>query len=326
MKKVLITGGAGFIGSHLARRLCDEGAELVLADNFSRGTHDPELAALAERDQVRVVTADLTDPAGFDSLGTGFDEVYHLAAILGVENVLRHPARVLRVNLLSTLNLLDWMTRGGGQKLFFSSTSEVYAWTKQFAEIPVPTPEEVPLSLTDLRNPRATYAGSKITGELAVHHYAEEGGFPYVIVRYHNVYGPRMGMDHVIPQIYDRLRRGERPLAVRSPEHRRAFCYVDDALDLSIAAMRSEACAGVTLNAGNDAEEVSIRELAEKIVAWSGEDVALTGVAAENDPIQRRCPDMSRARELLDYQPRFSLEAGLDRILSWYQTNVTFPA
>ena len=173
--------------------------------------------------------------------------------------MVEHPAEVIRTNALSTLHLLDWLVDGGGSKVLFSSTSEAYAWTQHFHELPVPTPEDVPLSLTDLADPRSSYAGSKIFGELAVTHYCRAHGTPFAIVRYHNVYGPRMGNEHVIPELYERARSGEDPLTVYSVDHRRAFCYVSDAVAATVAAMREPAAEGWTINVGNDREEVHNR-------------------------------------------------------------------
>jgi UDP-glucose 4-epimerase/UDP-glucuronate decarboxylase len=318
-RRVLLTGGAGFIGLHLARRLADDDStELTIVDDFSRGSVDEEFAAVADRPNVRVENADLTQPESWNALGGGYDDVYHLAAVLGVKHVLERPHDVLRVNALSTLHLLEWFTGGGGGKLLFSSTSEVYAWTQQVSVLPVPTPEDVPLSLTELENARSSYAGSKIFGELAVQQYCRRRDKPFVIVRFHNVYGPRMGHEHVIPELLGRVLAGQRPLVVYSPDHTRAFCYVSDAVDATFAAMREERANGRTLNIGNDLEELTIAELAARIITCADVDAGMEPRAAANDPVQRRCPDVSLARELLAYEPRTTLSEGLAQTVAWY--------
>jgi nucleoside-diphosphate-sugar epimerase len=318
-RRILVTGGAGFIGLHLSRRLSDDDeSEVTVVDDFSRGAGDAEFAELTARPNVHAVTADLTDPAAWARLGDGYDEVFHLAAIIGVRNVLERPYDVVRVNALATLHLLDWLVAGGGRKMLFSSTSEAYAWTQRFHALPVPTPEDVPLALTRLADPRSSYAGSKIFGELAVTQCCRVYDRPFVVVRFHNVYGPRMGREHVIPELFERATAGQRPLVVFSPDHRRAFCYVSDAVDAVVAAMRSPRAEGRTINIGNDRDEVAIRELASRILDWAGIDVPLAELAATNDPIRRRCPDLTRARELLGYEPRVDLDQGLDLTLSWY--------
>jgi UDP-glucose 4-epimerase/UDP-glucuronate decarboxylase len=245
--------------------------------------------------------------------------------VIGVRHVLERPADVVRVNALSTLAMLDWLTADGGRKVVFSSTSEAYAWTQQFHEIPFPTPEDVPLALTDLADPRSSYAGSKIFGELAVTQLCTARATPFSIVRYHNVYGPRMGSDHVIPEVFARVMAGEDPLVVYSSTHRRAFCYVSDAVDATIAAMRADGSAAATFNVGNDREEVEIADLAARIVARSGRDVALAPAQAANDPVRRRCPDLTRARTELGFEPQVTLDAGLDLTLAWYAERLGTP-
>jgi UDP-glucose 4-epimerase/UDP-glucuronate decarboxylase len=318
-RRILIAGGAGFIGFHLARTLAeDETSELTIVDDFSRGESDEEFAALAAKPNVRLEAADLADSGTWQRLGGGYDDVYHFAAVIGVKHVLARPHEVVRINALSSIHLLDWFVRGGGSNVLFCSTSEVYAWTLLFQRLPVPTPEDVPLSLTTLTDPRTSYAGSKIFGELAVNQYCHAYGKRFVIVRYHNVYGPRMGHDHVIPELLERTLAGEDPLVVYSAEHTRAFCYVTDAVEATIAAMHEPRADGQTINIGNDREEVTIAELASRLRAHTGLAPAIEPRAAANDPIKRRCPDLSRARALLAFEPKVMLDEGLGRTAAWY--------
>ena len=320
-KKILITGGLGFIGCQLANRLSEEpGTELLLIDNLARGRMDDEAKALIEKENVRFLQGDLTDPTFYEQFGTGYEAVYHFAAVVGVKNVIENPDIVIRINALATLHLLDWFVAGGGDSLMFPSTSEAYAWTRTFHELPIPTPEDVPLAVTNIDNPRTSYAGSKIFGELAVTHYCAKHNKRFAIVRYHNVYGPRMGTSHVIPQLYQRaVIDQQNPLTVYSIEHLRAFCYIDDAVEATIATMRKDGANGQTFNIGNDEEETKIGDLAAKIMAVGGVEAPIESKAAENDPINRRCPDLSKARELLDYQPKVTLEEGLRRTCAWYK-------
>jgi len=322
-RRILITGGAGFVGYHLAEALSqDDADDVTLLDNLSRGVQDDELSALTERPNVTLVIGDLREAGVWDELEGGYDEVYHLAAVIGVRKVVEHPAEVIRTNALSTLHLLDWLVDGGGSKVLFSSTSEAYAWTQHFHELPAPTPEDVPLSLTDLADPRSSYAGSKIFGELAVTHYCRAHGTPFAIVRYHNVYGPRMGNEHVIPELFARARSGQDPLTVYSVDHRRAFCYVSDAVAATVAAMREPAAEGWTINVGNDREEMPIGELAERLLRVAGIEATISPQKAASDPVKRRCPDLTRARELLGFEPRVMLDEGLERTLAWYASRL----
>ena len=319
MTRILITGAAGFVGWHLAMRLSSRpGYELTLVDNFVRGRRDADLDTLLERSNVTLISADLSDPCAFEQLGGGYDYVYHLAAIIGVKNVMSRPYEVVRVNALTTLHLLEWLRNGGGGKLLFSSTSEAYAWTQQFHELPIPTPKAVPLALTDLGNPRSSYAGSKVFGELAITHGCASAKKDFTIVRYHNVYGPRMGFEHVIPELFERALAGQNPLVVYSANHSRAFCYVRDAITATIAAMERPEANGATINIGTDAE-VTIGELATSVLAVAGVTSPVDAQVAAHDPIHRRCPDISRARTLLGYAPQISLREGLEKTLAWYR-------
>jgi len=322
LKRILITGAAGFVGCHLARELSEvAGNQLVLVDNFVRGHPDEDFEAVTSRSNVQRLSADLTDPRTFEQIGTGFDCVYHLAAIIGVKNVMKRPWDVVQVNGLSTLHLLEWFRSGGAQKLLFSSTSEVYAWTQQFHGLPVPTPEDVPVALTDLGIARSSYAGSKIFGELAVTHACASAGKAFVIVRYHNVYGPRMGFEHVIPELCKRVLSGQNPLVVYSVDHIRAFCYITDAVSATIAAMESDVADGQTINIGTD-EEVTIGDLAARVLRATNVTAGIAAQSAGYDPIKRRCPDISRARRLLGYRPQVSLSEGLERTLAWYEPRI----
>ena len=318
-RRILVTGGVGFIGYHLARVLAEDPTnDIVLVDNLVRGRLDEDMQALVAQPNVALIRGDLTDPATCERLGNGYQEVYHLAAILGVRNVLERPHEVLRVNAIATLHLLDWFGEGGGERLVFASTSETYAWTQQYHTLPIPTPEDVPLSLTDLGNPRSSYAASKIFGELAVTQYCGIYHRPFGIVRYHNIYGPRMGNDHVIPELYCRASGGQNPLVVYSANHSRAFCYVSDAVTATIGVMREERADGRTINVGNDMEEITIVELAKFVLQKAEIRADIAPQTAVSDPVVRRCPDISRARELLGYEPLVALEEGLELTLAWY--------
>jgi nucleoside-diphosphate-sugar epimerase len=132
-----------------------------------------------------------------------------------------------------------------------------------------------------------------------------------------------MGMDHVIPELFKRARDGQDPLVVYSVDHLRAFCYVSDAVAATIAAMREPKAEAATINIGNDAEEVRIGDLAERLVRLAGLQVGLASQPAPNDPVERRSPDLTRARELLGYEPRVGLDEGLEKTLGWYEKELS---
>jgi len=318
MAKALILGGAGFIGYHLAARLVSEGHAVTLVDDLSRGRRDREVEALCLRPGVALVQADLTRHDALAGLPRRWDQVYMLAAVVGVRNVETDPARVVRVNTLSLMHLLDWLGPESGV-LFFASTSETYAGGVSAGLVPTPTPEYVPLSVPDVAAPRFAYAASKILGEVAVIHTARARGLRAVIGRFHNVYGPRMGTDHVIPELSLRALRRENPFRVYGADQRRAFCHVSDAVEAMLRIMGLEAAGGQIINIGNDTEETRIEDLARLVLREAGFEPQLDRVPAPAGSVARRCPDIGRLRALTGFVPKVSLEAGVRETFTWYR-------
>ena len=318
MARILVLGGAGFIGHHLATRLAGDGHALTVVDDLSRGRADAALAALRARDGVAFHQADLTRPGALDGLARDWDQVYMLAAVVGVRNVERDPARVIRVNTLALLNVLAWLP-GRGETLFFSSTSENYAGGVSNGTVPVPTPEDVPLSVPDPAAPRWAYAASKIVGEAAVLHEARARGLRVIVGRFHNVYGPRMGADHVIPELALRALRRESPFRLYGAEQRRAFCHVSDAAEAMVRLIATEAAWGRVVNIGNDAEEIRIGDLARLVLDTAGFAPTIEPVPAPAGSVERRCPDLTRLRALTGFQPKVGLAAGVRDTFEWYR-------
>ena len=318
MPRTLILGGAGFIGYHLAARLCAEGHALTLVDDLSRGRRDRELDALCARPNVTMVRADLTRPDALAELGRQWDSVYMLAAVVGVRNVETDPARVVRTNTLALMHLLDWLVPESGT-LFFASTSETYAGGVSAGTVPVPTPEDVALSVSDIRAPRFAYAASKILGEAAVIHTARARGLSAVIGRFHNVYGPRMGADHVIPELALRALRRENPFRIYGAGQRRAFCHVSDAVEALLRLAPAQAAWGQIVNIGNDTEETLIEDLVRLVLREARFEPTLDRVAAPAGSVARRCPDIGRLRALTGFVPKVSIDAGVRDTVAWYR-------
>lgn len=322
MSKTLITGGAGFVGLALASELARRpGHEIVLVDNLSRGRKDEAFEALLALPQVSFFQADLTDPTAVSRLPLDCDHVYHLAALIGVKHVMKRPDEVLRVNLLGMFHLLAHL--GGSRDLrrfVFSSTSEVYAGTLRHYGMPVPTPESTPLALEDLSSPRTSYALSKIAGECLALQHANVHGLPVTNVRYHNVYGPRMGFAHVVPETMVKIAAsGGATIPVPSPTHTRAFCFIDDAVAATIACAEAEGTRNQTVNIGNPDEEVSIRALVEAVAEAMGRPVTIEELPDAPGSPARRSPDIARLRELTGFDPAVDLREGLRRTWDWYR-------
>jgi nucleoside-diphosphate-sugar epimerase len=319
--KVLITGGAGFIGYHLARKLSELGVEIDLLDDFSRGVSDDELAALVRKPGVHIRTGDLRRHGLVEELPKDYAHIYHLAAIVGVRHVLNRPYAVLSENVAMLMNVLEVArAQKDLRRLIFASTSEVYAGSVVHLSVPIPTTEGVVIALPDIGQPRTSYMLSKLYGEALCRH----SGLPVTIVRPHNVYGPRMGLVHVIPELMKKAHAqpngGE--LEVLSVDHWRTFCFVEDAVEMVVRAAAAEGADGSVLNVGKQAPETSIGELAELILKTMKKDLRIVArPAAPGSPL-RRSPDMSQTTAITGYVARVELPEGLQSVYEWYRRRV----
>lgn len=321
MKKVLITGGAGFIGLHLAKLLSSEDYHIDLVDNFSRGVMDAELEVLKDAANVNFYDRDLLKENALADLGDEYHFIFHLAAIIGVSHVLNRPFAVLDDNVKLLVNVLSFAKKQKSLNRFlFASTSEVYAGTLNYFTLPIPTPESSPLTIGELIQPRTSYMLSKIYGEaLSIH-----SGLPITIFRPHNVYGPRMGLSHVVPELLKKayaLNDGD-SLEVYSVNHKRAFCYIEDAVNTLKVIAESNKCEAETINLGNQDQEISMGDLATIIKDAVGKNITIIPLPSTPGSPERRCPDMSKLFELTRYKSKVTLEEGVQRTFAWYKKKV----
>lgn len=312
--KILITGGSGFIGAHLAKHALDNNDIVHMCDNNMRGVKDVFVDNLVNRG-AKFIKCDLTRLDEIIKLDKDYDIVFHLAAINGTENFYTIPYDVMRANILSTMNLLEYFN-GTKTKFIYSSSSETYACTFKFKPELIPTPETIELCIGDIFNPRYSYGGSKLTGELLVANFSHQYDLDFQIIRYNNVYGPRMGFKHVIPQFIKRAYFKENPFDIYGSTQTRSFCYVDDAVQ---ATMGLALCGknGI-FNVGNDKEEMKIINLAEKIVkSFEYEPDFRIKKQPEGD-VQRRCPDVTKLRNAINFVSKYDIDDGLEQTIAWY--------
>jgi nucleoside-diphosphate-sugar epimerase len=313
-ERALVTGGAGFIGAHLVARLLADGVDVTIVDDFSRGPRDAVVADLARH--ARLVQHDLTRPLT-DARGLGpVDAVYHLAAVVGVGNVELAPGHVLWTNLTATLNVLSWCRAQPPERLFLSSTSEITDGAAATGLARYPTRETDPYVLTDPFRPRSSYALSKVASEVLFVHLSGESSVR--IARYHNVFGPRMGTSHVIPQMIQRLLQGDDPFAIYGSGHSRAFCYVTDAVHATVLVMALPDAEPILVNIGDDREEITCAALAEKLFALAGRWPAVTDEPAPAGAAPRRLPALDELRRRVGYEPTVGLDQGLKATFDWY--------
>lgn len=321
MAKVLVTGGAGFIGYHLSNFLLKKKYNITICDNLFRGRMDDDLKILLENKNVHYIECDLTDANSTSKLDKKYDYVYHLAAINGTRYFYEMPDKVLRVNLLAAINILDWFIQTKSGKILFSSSSENYAGTYAIAKMKIPTPEDVPLCIEDVYNERKSYAASKIAGELLFINYARKYKFDMGIVRYHNVYGPRMGHEHVIPEFISRTLKKENPFNIYGGDETRAFCFIEDAVTATQLAMESKNTNMQILNIGT-MQELKINELAKKVINLAGYNPKIKINEAPKGSVRRRCPDIAKIKKLTGYSPVVGIDEGLRKTFAWYSRNL----
>lgn len=329
MKKVLITGGAGFIGYHLAKHLLDiykNHIEFVLVDNLQRGRMDNDFKTILEDKRVKFLNLDLTDPVSYDKLGVEYDHVYHLAAVNGTKLFYKIPHEVLRINTLSLAYMLEWFKKhSSAGKFCFPSSCESYAGAlNAFETLPIPTPETVPLVIDDPYNARWAYASTKLVGELFLIHYAQMYNFRALVVRPHNFYGPREGYDHVVPEFSERIAGRADPFPIYGADETRTFCYISDAVRAMQMLMDSPKTDGQpieTVHIG-DFHEITMKELAEKMFKVAGwKPKALDIKTAPPGSVKRRSADVSKLQALTGWKPEIQLEEGLKRTYEWYSAN-----
>jgi|TARA_B100000315_G_scaffold156179_1_gene144735 nucleoside-diphosphate-sugar epimerase len=324
--RTVITGGCGFIGKALASHLSktmDQTDELILVDTMQHHGNNMDADVLSFSG-VKIVKANLADQSSLKSIPTPVDRVYHLSAILGVSVVEEDPIRVMKNNTLSTMHLLDWFgkNQAKGARFLFSSSSEVYSGASLAGfDLPIPTPENIPVVLANLDNPRFCYALTKIWGEAYCNYQALKNNVFALSVRYHNIYGPGMGYDHVIPQVILRILSKENPFRIIAPQQTRSFCWIDDAVKATQLVMESEKVGpGMVVHIGNEVGEIKIEKLYEmlfEICDWRPEEILI--IQEQKGSVSRRCPDTEKLRQVTNYTPNTSLQIGIEKTVSWYK-------
>ena len=318
MSKIWVTGGSGFIGSALVKALLRGGHTVRVLDDNSRGS--PRRLQDVAKD-IEFIAGDIRDAGAVERAAAGQDEVHHLAFVNGTEFFYSQPELVLDVGVRGMVNVIDACRKNNVGTLVLASSSEVYQTPPQ-----VPTDETAPLSVPDPLNPRYSYGGGKIISELMAINYGRKFFERVLIFRPHNVYGPDMGWEHVIPQFALRVKKlGAQPPGSRLPfeiqgtgEETRSFCYVDDLVS-GVLVMRDKGEHLGIYHIGTQ-EEVSIADLARRIADLADSEIELIAGKPAPGGTMRRCPDISKLAKL-GYKPRVPLNDGLEPTVNWYWRN-----
>ena len=315
----MLTGGAGFIGTTLSRRLIDDN-ELVVLDNL----HRDALANtdLAGHSNLTFVQADVLDAEAVADTVRGATHIVHLAAIAGVDTVLESPVRTMRVNLIGTYNVLEAAhgTQESLERLVDFSTSEVFGRHAYKVE------EIHETAQGSVGEARWTYAVSKLAGEHFAHSYYDEFGLPTCSLRPFNVYGPGQIGGGAIRAFIETILAGEDLVIHGDGSQIRAWCYVDDLVDALLLVLERPEAVGEVYNIGNSRSVVTVFDLAMRIRRLMGSSSEITFRPLHYTDVEMRIPNIDKARRELGWEPRVDLDEGLAKTIAWYRERQPAPA
>jgi nucleoside-diphosphate-sugar epimerase len=312
MQSVLVTGGAGFIGSHLCDKLVGEGYKVYCLDNLLTGSRK-NIEHLIGNPNFEFVEADVVQPFTFDLLA--FNYIFHLASPASPIEYQNYSEETLLTNSIGTLNILK-IAKKTGAKFLLASTSEIYGDPLEHPQ------KETYYGNVNTFGPRACYDESKRFGETATYVYLHKHGIDGRVVRIFNTYGPRMKKDdgRVVSNFINRALKGD-PLKVDGDgSQTRSFCYVSDLVEGLYKAMFTEATNAQIFNLGNP-EEYTVKELAEKVIGLTGSKskIEYNGTFRKDDPMRRQ-PDITKAKNILGWEPKVKLEEGLQKTIEYYRS------
>ncbi len=312
-KRLFITGGGGFIGTRLSARLVEDN-EVVIYDNGRRDAL--RHTELATHRNVTIVRGDVLD---FDSVLKAMQScqmVVHLAAIAGVDDVFNHPVLTMKVNMIGTYNVLEAALQNKMERVLDFSTSEVfgsYAFRVQEGDV---------TSLGAVGETRWTYAVSKLATEHLAHNYYKEYGLPTASIRPFNIYGPQQVGQGAIHAFAMRALQGDDLVVHNDGSQIRAWCYVDDIVEGVVLALTRPEAVGQAFNIGNPRSVVTVYNLAREVIRVSKSSSKIRFDTVDRADVELRIPSITKARELLGFEPKVDLEEGLERTIEWYRRNL----
>ena len=309
-KKILITGGGGFIGTALAEKLAKQNEVVLLDRNFDRNSF--AFSKLKSNKDVRLVEADILDTQEVASVTQGAQVVVHTAAVLGVQEVLHNTSYTLDVNYTGTSNLLKAVSSNSGcERVIYLSTSEIFGDTAFRAT------ENGQAVLSSIQDARWCYCISKLAAEQLAFGYFREKGLPVVVVRPFNIFGPGRIGDHVMLRFILNALRNKNLKVYGDGTQIRAWCYIDDLCNALLQCIEVEEAVGQAFNIGNSRNTLTIYDLAKKVVSLCGSKSQIVFKALDFMDIDIRVPNISKARDVLGFTPEIELEEGLSRTIEW---------
>jgi len=311
-KTFLVTGGTGFIGSNISKRLTKRKYKVKIFDNNSRGSINKIKKILKK---VKFVKGDIRNKKSLDKALKKTDAVIHLAYVNGTKNFYKEPVKILDIAVKGILNVLEGCIKNNIKELYLFSSSEVYHVPNK-----LPTSEEESLKIPNVYNPRFSYGGGKILTELMGVHYGKKFFKKLIIIRPHNVYGPDMGRDHVVPEFINRLKKmkkNENKFLIKGTGHEtRSFIFVDDFVDAFDLVLKKGKHLSI-YNIGSD-KQIKISDLALKISKYLKKKIILKKTRIARGSPKHRCPNIKKIKKL-GFKQKYNIEYGLKKTISWYK-------
>ncbi len=319
-KKILVTGGSGFLGSALVKKLSSEGNDVYVFDNEFRGSKN----RIKGINISKYIIGDIRNKKDLEKIKIKFDYIFHLAFINGTNFFYEKPKLVLDVGIKGILNILECIKFNKQSKFILASSSEVYNYPKK-----IPTDEKTEIIIPDISNPRFSYSAGKIISEIVTINYLKEKKIPYLIFRPHNIFGPNMGNNHVIPEIIKKIytasskfyKKSCKIFIQGSGKETRSFCFVNDAINQLNFIYEKRGSDNQIFNIGQK-NEITIIKLIQDISKILNIKVKIISKPLLKGSVKRRCPNISKLLKI-GYKNNNNYSPGLRQTVLWYKKILT---
>lgn len=312
-KKVLVTGAGGFIGSHLTEKLCACGYGVKAFVHYNSRNSWGWLESSKCKERIEIISGDIRDTDIVRHAMSDVEMVFHLAALIGIPYSYHSPEAYVETNIRGSLNILQAAMDSGIKKVVITSTSEIYG-----------TAQVVPIAEAHPINPQSPYAATKIAADLLALSFYRSFNLPVVIVRPFNTYGPRQSARAVIPTIITQILNGKKKIKLGALTPTRDLTYVEDTVDGFIRSGECSGAIGEIINLGSNSE-ISIGDLARLISKYLNQDIRIESAQNRKRPekseVERLIADNAKARRILNWAPKYSLENGLKKTIAWFKKN-----
>lgn len=316
--KILVTGGTGFLGRNLVKKLSEDKSNLItILDNNSRKSAKKENIK-GKFNNIKYISGDILNFDTVNAACSGIDTIFHLAYINGTKFFYSMPDKIFKVAVYGMINLINSAKNKKIKNFILASSSEVYQNPNK-----IPTPENIELKIPDINNPRYSYGGGKIFCELMLLYYGKKYFNRSIIFRPHNVYGPNMGREHVIPEFINKIEKAKRSKIKKitiegKGKETRSFIYIDDFID-ALNLIYKKGKKNNIYNIGTK-EEISIINLLKILQKKMGTNFKIKHKPIKKGGTSKRCPDIKKISEL-GFKKKYSLSSGLDQTIDWYRTS-----